>query len=389
MYEGRTVFAQLMDFVPRHTFRRRVKRYGGDDGVRRFTCWQQFLAMSLAQLTFRESLRDIEVCLAAVPDKIYHMGFNGPVRRSTLSEANETRDWRIYFELAQALIAEARKLYADEPIVGDLRRTVYALDSTTIDLCLSIFPWATFRSTKAAIKLHTLLDLRGSIPSFVLITPGRVHDVNALDVLIPEPNAIYVMDRAYVDFERLGRLHEARAVFVTRTKKGLGLRRLYSAPTDRAAGVISDQTVALTGRATAARYTDKLRRIRYRDPESGKTLVFLTNDFTLPALTIAGLYRSRWKVELFFKWIKQHLRIKAFFGRSPNAVRTQIWIAICTYLLVAIARKRLNVAHELYTILQILSVHAFEKTPLSQLLFPESPEAIEGLIRNQLSLFDL
>jgi hypothetical protein len=389
MYEGRTVFAQLMDFVPRHTFRRRVKRYGGDAGVRRFTCWQQFLAMSLAQLTFRESLRDIEVCLAAVPDKLYHMGFNGPVRRSTLGDANETRDWRIYFELAQALIADARKLHADEPIVGDLRRTVYALDSSTIDLCLSIFPWATFRSTKAAIKIHTLLDLRGSIPSFVLITPGRVHDVNVLDTLTPEPNAIYVMDRAYVDFERLGRLHEARAVFVTRAKKGLGMRRLYSAPTNRAAGIVADQTVMLTGRETARTYPSKLRRIRYRDPESGKTLVFLTNDFTMPALTIAALYRSRWKVELFFKWIKQHLRIKAFFGRSPNAVRTQIWIAICTYLIVAIVRKRLNVPLELYTILQILSVHAFEKVPLSQLLFLEPPEESDAFIRNQLSLFDL
>jgi hypothetical protein len=389
MYEGRTVFAQLMDFVPRHTFRRRVKRYGGDAGVRRFTCWQQFLAMSLAQLTFRESLRDIEVCLAAVPDKLYHMGFNGPVRRSTLGDANETRDWRIYFELAQALIADARKLHADEPIVGDLRRTVYALDSSTIDLCLSIFPWATFRSTKAAIKIHTLLDLRGSIPSFVLITPGRVHDVNVLDTLTPEPNAIYVMDRAYVDFERLGRLHEARAVFVTRAKKGLGMRRLYSAPTNRAAGIVADQTVMLTGRETARTYPSKLRRIRYHDPESGKTLVFLTNDFTMPALTIAALYRSRWKVELFFKWIKQHLRIKAFFGRSPNDVRTQIWIAICTYLIVAIVRKRLNVPLELYTILQILSVHAFEKVPLSQLLFLEPPEESDAFIRNQLSLFDL
>jgi len=341
MHEGRTVFSQVIDFVPRHTFRRRVERYRGDYGVRNFRCWQQFLAMLFAQLTYRESLRDIEACLAAAPERIYHLGFTGPVARSTLADANEQRDWRIYADFAQVLIAEARRLYADEPLDVELNRTVYALDSSTIDLSLSLFPWASFRETKAAIKMHTLLDLRGSIPVFIWITDGKPHDVRVLDVLLPEPGSIYVLDRAYVDFERLWRLHEARAVFVTRAKRNLSFRRRYSAPCDRSTGILCDQTIVLTGKATRAHYPLSLRRVRYRDPESNQSLVFLTNDFALPALTIAALYRNRWQVELFFKWIKQHLRIKDFYGTSPNAVKTQIWIAISAYVLVAIMRKRL------------------------------------------------
>lgn len=389
MYEGRTVFSQLMDFVPRQTFRRRVQRYNGDHGVRRFTCWQQFLAMTFAQLTYRESLRDIEACLAAAPQKVYHMGFTGPVARSTLADANERRDWRIYADFAQVLIAEARHLYAGEALDVELDQTVYALDSSTIDLCLSVFPWATFKATKGAVKLHTLLDLRGNIPTFIWITDGSVHDVRILDVLLPEPGSIYVLDRGYVDFKRLRRLHEARAVFVIRAKKNMRHRRLYSSPVDRSTGLICDQTIVLTGRDTAKYYPEKLRRIRYRDPESGKTLVFLTNDFTLPAGTIAALYRSRWQVELFFKWIKQHLRIKVFFGTSANAVKTQIWIAISAYVLIAIVRKRLEIKHDLYTILQILSVYAFEKVPLAQLLTGSAYTSEDNDTRNQLSLFDL
>jgi hypothetical protein len=389
MNEGRMVFSQIVDFVPRHTFRRRVQRYRGDYGVRRFTCWQQFLAMLFAQLTYRESLRDIEACLGAAPERMYHMGFTGPVSRSTLADANERRDWRIYADVAQALIAEARRLYANEALDVELDHTVYALDSSTIDLTLSLFPWASFRETKAAVKLHTLLDLRGSIPVFLWITDGKPHDVRVLDVLVPEPGSIYVLDRAYVDFERLWRLQEARAVFVTRAKKNLTYRRRYSSPCDRSTGLVCDQTIALTGKTTRVHYPAPLRRIRYRDPESNKTLVFLTNDFALPALTITGLYRSRWQVELFFKWIKQHLRIKAFYGTSPNAVKTQIWIAISAYVLVAILRKRLNIDRDLYTILQILSVYPFEKVPLFQLL-TTTPDLMDaGSQRKQLTLFDL
>ncbi|MGH9379662.1 MAG: IS4 family transposase [Thermoanaerobaculia bacterium] len=388
MYDGRTVFSQLMGFVPRHTFQRRVQRYAGDRGVRRFTCWQQFLAMAFAQLTYRESLRDIEVCLAATPHKLYHMGFTGPVARTTLADANERRDWRIHADFAQGLIAQARRLYAGDTFAFELDQTVYALDSSTVDLCLSLFPWATFRATKAAIKLHTLLDLRGSIPTFIWITDGSVHDVRILDVLLPEPGSIYVLDRGYVDFERLWRLHEARAVFVIRAKKNLRYRRLYSSPVDRSTGLICDQTIVLTSSSAAQDYPDKLRRIRYRDPESSKTLVFLTNDFSLPAETIAALYRSRWHVELFFKWIKQHLRIKAFFGTSPNAVKTQIWIAIATYVLIAIARKRLNIESDLHTILQVLSVHAFEKVPLVQILTRSTYTTNDDGLRKQLTLLD-
>jgi transposase len=345
--------------------------------------------MLFAQVTYRESLRDIEACLGAAPEKVYHMGFTGPVSRSTLADANEQRDWRIYADVAQVLIAEARQLYADEPLDLELDRTVYALDSSTIDLSLSLFPWASFRETKAAIKLHTLLDLRGSIPVFVWITDGKPHDVRVLDVLIPEPGSIYVLDRAYIDFERLWRLQEAHAVFVTRAKKNLSYRRRYSSPCDRSTGILCDQTIVLTGKATREHYPLPLRRIRYRDPDSNKTFVFLTNDFALPALTIAVLYRNRWQVELFFKWIKQHLRIKAFYGTSPNAVKTQVWIAISAYVLVAILRKRLNVDRDLYTILQILSVYPFEKVPLFQLL-TATPDPIDtDSSRNQLTLFDL
>jgi IS4 transposase len=389
MYEGRTVFSQLMDFVPRHTFRRRVERYGGDRGVRQFTCWQQFLAMAFAQLTFRESLRDIEACVGAVPDKVYHMGFRSRVTRSTLADANEKRDWRIYADFAQVLIHEARRLYVDEAFGLELDQTVYALDATTIDLCLSVFPWARFRTTKAGIKLHTLLDLRGSIPVFIWITDAKQGDVEVLDVLVPEPGSIYVMDRAYVDFERLYQLTDNRATFVTRAKKNLKWRRLYSHPVDRSTGLICDQTIVLTRKDSAEAYPAKLRRVRYRDLETGKALTFLTNDFTLPALTIAHLYRLRWQVELFFKWIKQHLRIKTFYGTSPNAVKTQIWIAISVYLLVAIARKRLGVERDFYTILQILSVHTFEKTPLAQVLSDGDYTSTDGDISNQLSLFTL
>ena len=394
MYEGRTVFAQLMDHLPRRTFQRLVGRYDGNSWVKSFTCWDQFLCMVFAQLTYRESLRDIEACLGAVPEKLYHLGFRTrTVARSTLADANERRDWRLYADLAQRLVVEARRLYVDEPIgLAELdarEQTVYALDATTVDLCLSLFPWARFRTTKAGIKLHTLLDVRGGIPVFVWITDAKRADVEILDVLIPEPGSIYIVDRAYIDFERLYRLNENRALFVTRVKKNLKWRRLYSHPVDRSTGLICDQTIVLTRKEAAEAYPAKLRRVRYRDPETGKDLTFLTNDFTLPALTIAHLYRLRWQVELFFKWIKQHLRIKTFFGTSANAVKTQIWIAISTYLLVAIAPKRMGIRRDLYTILQILSVYAFEKAPLAQVLSAADYTPKDGDIRNQLPLFDL
>jgi transposase len=332
---GKTLFAQLMDFLPWSTFTRIVARYDGDARVRTLYCAEQYRAMAFAQLTYRESLRDIEVCLSAQASKLYHMGFREPVRRSTLADANETRDWRIYAEFAQRLIAQARKLYADESLGLELTNTVYALDSTTIDLCLSLFPWAHFRSTKAAVKMHTLLDLRGNIPSFIHISDGKLHDVHALDLLLPEAGAIYVMDRGYVDFTRLYVLHQAGAFFVTRAKSNLDAHRVYSAPTDRTTGIIADQTIALDGNTTRRDYPDHLRRVRFKDPESGKTLVFLTNQSALPAASICALYKSRWQVELFFKWIKQHLRIKQFYGTSDNAVKTQIWIAVSVYVLVA------------------------------------------------------
>jgi hypothetical protein len=389
MNEGRTVFAQLMEFASHEGFQKCVRRYHSPRRRTRFSCWDQFLGMAFAQLTYRESLRDIEACLGAVPDKLYHMGFRGRVSRSTLADVNERRDWRIYADFAQTLIDEARRLYLDEPFGLDLDQTVYALDATTIDLCLSVFPWAHFRTTKAGIKLHTLLDVRGAIPAFIWITDAKRGDVEVLDVLIAEPGSIYLMDRAYVDFERLHHLHEARAIFVTRAKKNLRWRRRYSRPVDRSTGLVCDQTIVLTRKESAEAYPAALRQVKYRDPDTGKVLVFLTNDFTLPALTVAHLYRLRWQVELFFKWIKQHLRIKVFFGTSANAVKTQVWIAISTYLLVAIARKRLGIERDLYTILQILSVHAFEKTPLAQALSGDAYTSKDGDICNQLQLFDL
>ena len=368
MNTGKTLFAQLMDFLPWSTFTRIVVRYDGDARVRTLYCAEQYRAMAFAQLTYRESLRDIEVCLSAQASKLYHMGFREPVRRSTLADANETRDWRIYAEFAQRLIAKARKLYVDESLGSELTNTVYALDSTTIDLCLSLFPWAHFRSTKAAVKMHTLLDLRGNIPSFIHISDGKLHDVHALDLLLPEAGAIYVMDRGYVDFTRLYVLHQAGAFFVTRAKSNLDAHRVYSAPTDRTTGIIADQTIALDGNATRRDYPDHLRRVRFKDPESGKTLVFLTNQSALPAASICALYKSRWQVELFFKWIKQHLRIKQFYGPSDNAVKTQIWIAVSVYVLVAIVKKRLALEASLYTLLQIFSVTLFEKMPMPQAL---------------------
>ena len=353
MNTGKTLFAQLMDFLPWTTFTRIVDRYGGDHRVRTLSCAEQYRSMAFAQLTYRESLRDIETCLSVHASKLYHMGFRQPVRRSTLADANERRDWRIHAALAQRLITQARTLYVDEELGLDLTNTVYALDSTTIALCLSVFPWAHFRTTKAAVKMHTLLDLRGNIPSFIHISDGKLHDVHALDMLLPEAGAIYVVDRGYVDFARLYVLHQAGAFFVTRAKSNIDAHRVYSAPTDRSTGIICDQTISLDGFYTRQDYPELLRRIRFKDPESGKTLVFITNNFSLPAATICALYKSRWQVELFFKWIKQHLRIKQFYGTSENAVKTQIWIAVSVYVLVAIVKKRLDLDASLYTLLQI------------------------------------
>jgi len=388
MHTGKTLFAQLMDFLPWTTFARIVNRYDGDFKVRTLHCTDHYRVMAFAQLTYRESLRDIEACLSAQSSKLYHMGFRGPIRRATLADANERRDWRIYADFAQRLIAQARRLYANESLGLDLTNTVYALDSTTIDLCLSVFPWAPFRSTKAAVKMHTLLDLRGPIPSFIHISDGKMHDVNVLDLLAPEAGAIYVMDRAYIDFARLHTLHQAGAFFVTRAKSNLNAHRVYSARKDRASGIICDQTIALDGFYSKQDYPDHLRRIRFKDAETGKTLVFLTNQTTLPALTICALYKSRWQVELFFKWIKQHLRIKRFFGTSQNAVKSQIWIAVSVYVLVAIVRKRLNLDISLYTMLQIFSVMPFEKISLQQALTinQRSAEQMENAM--QLNLFE-
>jgi hypothetical protein len=375
-----------MEFAPWQTFRRLVAKYRGDFNARTFRCLDLFLCMAFAQLTYRESLRDIEACLLAQPAKLYHLGIRGNVTRSNLADANESRDWRIYCEFAQALIRIARRLYAKEPLAIDLDNTVYALDSTTIDLCLSLFPWAPFRQTKAAIKLHTLLDLRGAIPAFIHISDGKLHDVNALDLLLPEAGAIYVMDRAYVDFERLYTLHQAHAFFVIRAKSNFRYRRLYSAPVDRTTGLICDQQVELTVFYSKRDFPLRLRRVRFKDPETGKTLVFLSNHFDLPALSICALYKSRWQVELFFKWIKQHLRIKRFFGTSENAVKSQVWIAVATYVLVAIARKKLNLGLSLHAMLQILSVTPFEKAPLIQLLTDMAPADEDPESANQLIL---
>lgn len=388
MYSGKLVFAQVMDHLPMHTFRRCVDRYKGNRKVHRFTCLDQYLCMAFAQLTYRESLRDIEVCLRAQSSKLYHMGFRTVVSRNTLSNANSVRDWRIYAEFAQELISIARKLYANEDLGLDLDNTVYALDSTTIDLCLSVFPWARFRKTKGAVKLHTLLDLQGNIPTFIHISDGKLHDVNVLDILIPEPGSFYVMDRGYTDFQRLYILNQLSTFFVIRAKSNLRYRRLYSNPVDESLGLQCDQTIVLTGANAYRHYPEKLRRVKYHDADTNKTLVFLTNDFSLPAYTIAQLYRCRWQVELFFKWIKQHLRIKVFFGHSENAVKSQIWIAVSVYVLVAIIRKRLRLQASLYTILQVLSLTVFERIPLLQILTDGPFDNEQPDNYKQLNLFD-
>ena len=387
MNAGRTVFSQLMEFVSPYEFQLCVDRYHGNRYVKDFSCWDQFLCMAFAQLTFRDSLRDIEACLRAQQPKLYHMGFRTAITRATLAHANRERDWRIYAEFAQRLIVQARRLYVGELLSVDLNNTVYALDSTTIDLCLSLFPWAHFRTTKAAVKMHTLLDLRGNIPSFIHVSDGKLHDVHALDMLVPEAGAIYVMDRGYVDFARLHRLHEAGAFFVTRAKSNLDAHRVYSAVTDRTTGVIADQTIALDGHYTRQDYPAHLRRIRFRDPKTDKTLVFLTNLTALPALTICDLYKSRWQVELFFKWIKQHLRIKAFYGTSENAVKTQIWIAVSVYVLVAIVRKRLKLEVSLYTLMQVFSVTVFEKASIESVILQTADSSAYAMDGNQLNLF--
>ncbi len=388
MNVGKTLFAQVMEFAPWKSFGRIIERHNGDAGVRTLGCAELFRVMAFAQLTWRESLRDIEACLAANPTKLFHMGLKVPPARSTLADALNRRDWRIYHALAQRLIVRARARYAHEPAVRDLDASVYALDSTTIDLCLSLFDWAPFRATKAAIKLHTLLDLRGAIPAFIHISDGKLHDVNVLDLLPVEAGAFYVMDRAYVDFERLYAMHQAGAFFVTRAKAGMDARRVYSATTKRPRGVICDQRVMLNGYYSAHNYPEHLRRIRFKDPESGKTLVFLTNNTALPAVTICALYKSRWQVELFFKWIKQHLRIKRFLGTSENAVKTQIWCAVATYVLIAIVRKELHLDASLYTCLQILSVSVFEKTEVSCALQPDRTQSEPPRAADQLILFD-
>src|SRR5579864_7895466 len=385
---GKLVFAQVTQHLPLTTFRRCVTRYDGEHKVKSFSCLDQYLSMAFAQLTYRESLRDIEACLRAQEGKLYHMGIKSRISRSTLADANEVRDWRIYADFAQSLIGIARRLYANDAFGVDLKETVYALDASTIDLCLSVFSWAPFRTAKAAIKLHTLLDLRGNIPTFIHISDGKLHDVNVLDLLLPEPGAFYIMDRGYIDFERLHRLHEVGSFFVTRAKSNLKVHRRYSHPVDRRTGLLCDQTVVLTGFYSRQDFDTPLRRIRFNDLKTGKRLVFLTNNFALPAITIADLYRCRWQVELFFKWIKQHLRIKVFFGTSENAVKTQVWIAVSTYLLVAIVKKRLNISASLYEMLQILSLTMFERISLDQLLSDVITDADPTVLINQLNLFN-
>jgi len=387
MNTGKTLFAQLMDFLPWSTFTRIVERHGGDRYVKSLTCADQFRVMAFAQLTYRESLRDIEVCLSAQSAKLYHMGFRHEIKRSTLADANEARDWRMHAEFAHRLIEQARKLYLGDSFGIELENTAYALDSTTIDLCLSLFPWALFRTTKSAVKMHTLLDLRGNIPSFIHISDGKLGDVKVLDILKLEPGAIYVMDRGYLDFARLYLMHQTHAFFVTRTKSNTKFRRVYSAPVERSTGIICDQAIMLTGVISRKDYPEHLRRIRFKDPDTGKTLVFLTNNFAFPAATICALYKARWQVELFFKWIKQHLRIKKFYGNSENAVKSQIWIAISVYVLVAIIKKRLNLDASLYTLLQILSVTLFEKMPLQQAFPGNDYKILDGVPCNQLNLF--
>ncbi len=387
MNAGQSIFSQLMDFLPAHEFRQCVTRYQGDYKLKSFSCWDQFLCMAFAQLTYRESLRDIEACLRANQTKLYHMGIRGRVSRNTLANANSERDWRIYADFAHLLIRQARALYRDDDFGLALQQTVYALDSTTIDLCLSLFPWAKFRQRKGAVKLHTLLDLRGNIPTVIIITHGLIHEVNILDQLTFEAGAFYLMDRGYLDFPRLHRLHLASAFFVTRARKRFDCQRLYSAPVDRTTGIMCDQIVTLTNPVPRAGYPDKLRRIRYFDPNQERRLIFLTNNFTLPPLIIAQLYRQRWQVELFFKWIKQHLRIRKFYGTSANALKTQIWIAISVYVLVAIIKKQLKLEGSLYRILQILSVSLFEKTPILEALSLSNYEIQLTSAGKQLTLF--
>ena len=389
MNTGQTVFSQIMDLMPHWDFRKCVKRYHGDCKVQKFSCMDQFLCMAFAQLTYRESLRDIEVCLRGNQPKLYHMGIRSSISRSTLADANENRDWRIYADFAQILISIAKELYAKDDFGINLQAEVYALDSTTIDLCLSLFPWARFRKTKAAIKLHTLLNLRGSIPEFIHISDGKLHDVNILDILIVQPGSFYLMDRGYVDFARLYTIQQASAFFVTRSKRNFQFKRRYSRPVDKSTGLRCDQTIITTGIDTAKDYPIPLRRIYYYDAETGKNLIFITNNFDFPALTIAMLYKARWQVELFFKWIKQHLRIKAFYGTSANAVKTQIWIAVCVYVLVAILKKRLDLDQSLYTILQFVSVSIFEKTPISEAFTQEFNKIKKSDYDNQLLLFNL
>jgi transposase len=389
MNVGKTLFAQVMEFVPWKTFGRIIERHGGDAGVRTLGCADLFRIMAFAQLTWRESLRDIEACLAANRGKLFHMGLKNVPARSTLSDALTLRDWRIYHALAMRLITRARALYAAEPLNIDLDATVYALDATTIDLCLSLFEWAPFRTTKAAVKMHTLLDLRGAIPAFIHISDGKMHEVGVLDFLPIEAGAFYVMDRGYLDFARLFKLHQAGAFFVTRAKRNMNARRVYSAATDRSTGVICDQSIALNGFYAAHDYPERMRRIRFKDPESGKNLIFLTNNTTLPPLTIAALYKNRWQVELFFKWIKQHLRIKRFLGTSENAVKTQIWCAVSTYVLIAIVKKELQLDASLYTLLQILSVSVFEKTEISCALRPDPSQPEMPQSAKQLNLFEI
>jgi Domain of unknown function (DUF4372)/Transposase DDE domain len=388
MFSGQLVFAQLMEFVPRHEFSACVRRYRGDYRARDFTCREQFLCMAFAQLTFRESLRDVETCLRSLAAKRYHAGFRSRISKSTLGDANQRRDWRIYADLAQVLIARARRLYADDPFGVELEHAAYALDATTIDLCLTLFPWAPFRRRKAAVKLHTLLDLRGNIPTFIRVSSGKLHEVNVLDELAFEPGAFYVMDKAYLDFARLFRLHRSAAFFVLRAKSNQAYVRRASRPIDKTTGLRSDQTIALSGPLVAKKYPEPLRRVSFYDAEHARKLVFLTNNFLLPPLSVAQLYRARWQVELFFKWIKQHLRIKAFLGNSENAVKTQVWIAVSVYVLVAILKKQFGSTLSLAEILQILSVNTFEKTPLNQLLSPVNDQIHNDPQRNQLQLFD-
>ena len=389
MNNGRTIFSQLIEYLPNKEFQKCVSRYRGDHYAKKFSCWDQFLSMAFAQLTYRDGLRDIESCLQSVGRKLYHMGFRSKIKRSTLADANELRDWRIYADFAQVLIAIARPLYADDPIGIELDQSLYALDSTTIDLCLSMFPWAKFRKHKAAVKMHTLIDLHGNIPTFIHITDGKVHDVNVLDEILPEAGAFYVMDRGYIDFERLFIFVMSSAFFVVRTKENVLLQRRYSRPVDKTTGLRSDHTVILTSLESAKVYPDALRRITFVDKQTNKRLKFLTNNFALPALTIAQIYKSRWQVELFFKWIKQHLRIKAFYGTSENAVKTQIWIAISVYVLVAIVRKRLRLESSLYQILQILSLTLFEKEPILQVIQASDEEPNTMRNPNQLILFEI